>query len=90
MAKETYTATVIRLDERLSNLMVSNGTQHKEIVESIKDLKVHVNDELNKFDIRVKKCEDSDKTEAIIYKAAIILLSIAVAITSILGHFGLI
>jgi hypothetical protein len=81
--RESYTATLVRLEERLGNLIQSNTDTHKEIIDSIKDLKNHVNDELESFDIRVKKCEDSDKSEAIIYKVAIALLSIALTVITI-------
>jgi hypothetical protein len=77
---ESYTAVVIRVEEGLKNLKETNFTAHAEIIDNIKDLKVHVNDELNKFDIRVKKCEDSDKTIAIVYKIVIVGLSIALTL----------
>ena len=87
--RESYTAIVVRIDEALKNLKESNSEEHKELKESFRDLKTHVNDELEKFDARVKKCEDNDKTEGIIYKSAIVVLTVLVAITSILGHFKL-
>ena len=88
--KESYTSIVARIDESLKNLKETNLASHTEIIANMRDLKHHVNEELEKFDTRVKKCEDNDKTEGIIYKSAIVVLSILVAVTTILGHFKLI
>jgi hypothetical protein len=58
--RESYTAIVVRIDEALKNLKESNFEEHKELKESFRDLKAHVNDELVKFDFRVKILEDDN------------------------------
>ena len=88
--RESYTSIVARIDECLKNLKEDNAQDHKDIKGSIVDLKNHVNDELQKFDLRVKKCEDNDKTEAVIYKVVITILGVALTVVSILGYFKLI
>ena len=88
--RESYTSIVARIDESLKNLKETNLASHTEIIANMRDLKHHVNEELEKFDIRVKKCEDNDKTEAVIYKVVITILGVALTIVSILGHFKLI
>ena len=58
--RESYTAIVVRIDEALKNLKESNFEEHKELKESFRDLKAHVNYELVKFDFRVKILEDDN------------------------------
>jgi len=58
--RESYTAIVVRIDEALKNLKESNFEEHKELKESFRDLKAHVNDELVKFDFCVKILEDDN------------------------------
>jgi len=93
MGKESYTATLIRIDERLRNFIESNSEQHKEIIVKIvgnrKEIDVlcnHVNDENKLMDARLDKLEKKDiadyhkyKGRLQLFKWASIALSIIVA-----------
>jgi len=104
MGKESYTATLIRIDERLRNFIESNSEQHKEIIvkivgnrTEINNLSKHVNDENKTMDARISKLENRSIADYNKYKGRIqlfkwvsIALSVIVACLTITQIFNVI
>lgn len=95
--KESYKDVLVRLDERLKNLIESNEDQHKEIIDSVNKLCSHVNDENQKMDKRISKLEDSEivakaTTRTLKYVVGFLVGAIGLISTvlGILGYLGVI
>jgi hypothetical protein len=72
--KETIQELIVRIDERLNNLLISNDKEHKELAESIRDLILHVNHENELMDCRVKAIEKDSAVLKITLKTFLTIL----------------
>jgi hypothetical protein len=104
MVKESYTELVIRMDEKLKNIvetlettLIENKIGHGTIIDSIKELTLHVNHENEKMSNRITLLEDQHRLEegkkkgqVFIYKVVIAILTTSSILLSILAHFGVI
>lgn len=97
MTKETYTTILARLDERLKGLVETNNNAHNEIMGSIKELKIHVNDEILAMNKRVSCLENESeekkaekKGQLKIYKIAVAALGLLSTLLVILSHLKVI
>jgi CHASE3 domain sensor protein len=81
-----------RVDERVNNFLTSNKEDHAEIIADIKDLKLHVNDEVAKMDRRIMTLEQGvislaakkKESDADAKKWKIIIGAVAAGIVTIL------
>jgi hypothetical protein len=92
MGKESYTAVLSRLDERLNNLINSNDKEHGEIIKRLTDLCQHVNEENSKIDARVKKLEESEVTRKVQWKTLMLLIGgtsgLSIGLTKLIELLG--
>lgn len=87
--KQSYTETVIRIDERLKAFIESNNEQHKEILtkimgnrKEIDNLCTHVNDENIKMDKRVSNLEDKENARKVQWKTLLVVGGGSAALTT--------
>ena len=57
MSESGIKELLARLDERLSNLLNDNAKKHEEIIEGVKNLASHVNDEMEVYNKRILDLE---------------------------------
>lgn len=57
MAKEKTIVTLARIDERVRALVEANTKDHKDFIAQVKDLCKHVNEEHEKYNLRLEKIE---------------------------------
>ena len=102
-AKESYTELVIRMDENLKGIvktlersMLENGASHLEIINSIKELTLHVNHENEMMSARIKyleatqlkeKAEDDERKK--MFKIGITALGVVLSVLTIWHLLGL-
>jgi siroheme synthase (precorrin-2 oxidase/ferrochelatase) len=80
--RETTQTILVRLDERLKNLIDSNHTEHVTIIGNQETLRKHVNDENEKMDKRMRIVEDHCTNAKVTWK---VLAKIGVTTITVIG-----